>query len=266
MCTQVSGAENNESTSRKDPAGHCIWYGECNINSFGLKQNCPYNGTAKPIPDNDGIEILTRLCPNLSPQSVCCDSNQLKTMDRSISLAANFLKRCPSCMSNFLKQICEMTCSPNQSKFIKVVDVDTNPTTNKTFINGIEYYITNKYLQGTYDSCKQVSVPSTGQLAMDIMCGSWGAAKCTAMRWFNYMGTAVATNPFVPFNIHFMNTSEPIVNGFIPANPTVTPCNKAVNVSIKLMEKKKFLQGQGLSQTLIDFAYKFFMKTIYFSL
>ena len=56
----------------------------------------------------------------------CCDTAQLKAMDYNINLAANFLQRCPSCMSNLIKHFCEMTCATNQSKFIGVVDVKNN--------------------------------------------------------------------------------------------------------------------------------------------
>lgn len=34
-------------------------------------------------------------------------------------------------------------------------------------------------MNGTYDSCKQVSVPSTSRLALDLMCGEWGASRCS---------------------------------------------------------------------------------------
>lgn len=56
----------------------------------------------------------------------CCDTNQLKTMDQSIKLAANFLKRCPSCLQNLVKHICDFTCGVDQSRFINVTDVQLN--------------------------------------------------------------------------------------------------------------------------------------------
>lgn len=99
-------------------------------------------------------------------------------------------------------------------------------------ITGIELHITNEYLQGTYNSCKHVSVPSTGQLALDIMCGDWGAARCSANKWFQYMGNADG-NPFVPFQITYKNSSEP-VGPYVPINPKIIPCSQAPNVSITL--------------------------------
>lgn len=73
-------------------------------------------------------------------------------------------------------------------------------------------------------------MPSTGQLALDIMCGEWGASRCTPLKWFHFMGDA-ENNIYVPFQITYKNTDEPI-GPFIPVDPVITPCNKALNVSI----------------------------------
>ncbi|KAJ8923333.1 hypothetical protein NQ315_001891 [Exocentrus adspersus] len=217
-------ATSNESTSRSDTPGHCIWYGECN-QVGSRKQNCLYNGTALPL-NGTGPAILKKWCPHISPEATCCDVQQLKSFDSNIVMAANFLKRCPSCMQNLVNHLCDMTCSTNQSKFINVTKTANNPKTNKTYITEIDLYISEDYLQGTYESCKQVAVPSTGQLALDIMCGSWGAAKCSAMRWFSFMGDAVS--PFVPFQINYKNETA-VIDGFTPMNPRVIPCSRGVD-------------------------------------
>lgn len=47
-------------------------------------------------------------------------------MNKNIKLAANFLDRCPSCMANLVKHLCEFTCSPKQSEFIHVVETKNN--------------------------------------------------------------------------------------------------------------------------------------------
>lgn len=104
--------------------------------------------------------------------------------------------------------------------------------TGKKYVNKIDVFITNKYLEGTFNSCSKVSVPSTGQLAMDIMCGIWGASRCTPMKWFHYMGDA-ENNGYVPFQITYKNTDVPVGN-FTPVDPIVTPCSKALNVSNEL--------------------------------
>ncbi|XP_022916873.2 NPC intracellular cholesterol transporter 1 isoform X2 [Onthophagus taurus] len=211
----------------KSDDGHCIWYGQCN-NDGGLTQNCWYNGTAIPMEDPDGLELIQKWCPHMLTSdkiSTCCDSNQLKVMDEKINLAAGFLQRCPSCMNNLVKHFCEMTCATNQSKFINIVSTKPNGNIkNETYITEIDVYMANDYLEGTYQSCKQVSVPSTGQKALDIMCGSWTSTRCSAKRWFDYMGNK--NTPFVPFPINYKNSSSD--GSFIPANPPVTPCSKAL--------------------------------------
>lgn len=74
-------------------------------------------------------------------------------------------------------------------------------------------------------------VPSTGLLALDMMCGDWGASRCSPRKWFTYMGDAEG-NPYVPFQITYMvqPNTDPI-DGYIPQNPKVVPCYQAVNVS-----------------------------------
>lgn len=87
-------------------------------------------------------------------------------------------------------------------------------------------------MNGTYNSCSQVQVPSTGLLALDLMCGDWGASRCSPTKWFAFMGDA-AGSPYVPFQItykHYPNTTE--VNGFTPVDPRVVPCSEKLDVSI----------------------------------
>lgn len=78
----------------------------------------------------------------------------------------------------------------------------------------------------------QVIVPSTGNLALDIMCGEWGASRCSPKKWFDYMGDAVDNSAYVPFQITYI--TEPIP-GYTQHDPPTVPCNKAANVSIKLI-------------------------------
>lgn len=91
-------------------------------------------------------------------------------------------------------------------------------------------HITEAYIDGTYDSCKQVSMPSTGQLAMDLICGSWGSQKCTAKRWFDYMGEPEG-NSFVPFKIKYVTHNSTVpVNRMKPLDSKIVPCYQAVDV------------------------------------
>jgi Niemann-Pick C1 protein len=96
-----------------------------------------------------------------------------------------------------------------------------------SYINGIQAYFTPKYFNETYKSCSRVSMPSSGQLALDLMCGEYGSSRCSPEKWFHYMGDN--SNPFVPFQIDYIATDKPI-DGFKPMDPEITPCNKPLNV------------------------------------
>lgn len=87
-----------------------------------------------------------------------------------------------------------------------------------------------KFNQGLTQVSVQVSVPSTGQLAMDLMCGTWGSLRCSSNRWFEYMGTA-KDNPFVPFQINYINSTSAKIGNYTPLSMPVTPCSKPLDVS-----------------------------------
>jgi hypothetical protein len=43
----------------------------------------------------------------------------------------------------------------------------------------------------------------------------------------------VKGNPFVPFQITYIETDKPI-GKYVPMNPSVTPCNKGISVSTEI--------------------------------
>lgn len=99
-------------------------------------------------------------------------------------------------------------------------------------MNEIDLYITEQFINETYKSCKNVVFPSSGQLGLDLMCGGWGAAKCSALRWYGFMGDA--EEDVVPFQINYLvQKSAAKVDGFTPFNPRVIPCNESVDVRIR---------------------------------
>lgn len=159
-------------------------------------------------------------------------------------------------MANLVSTICQMTCSPTQSTFLEVKTTKVNPENNSTYITALDYYITQDFMDKIYDSCKQVgttyflihiqlgldkmsvqvSVPSTGQLALDLMCGNWGSLRCSSNRWFEYMGNTEG-NPFVPFQINYINSTSAKVGNYTPLSMPVTPCSKPLDVSAVFLKK-----------------------------
>lgn len=103
-------------------------YGQCGHNLYKAPLNCPYTGPAKPL-SVDGQKLLALNCPHLLTDdgkgiNTCCDEKQLSTLDSSLKLAANFLNRCPSCMRNLVRHICDFTCGVNQSLHVNVTSTE----------------------------------------------------------------------------------------------------------------------------------------------
>jgi Niemann-Pick C1 protein len=129
--------------------------------------------------------------------NTCCDEKQVASLDVNLGMASGFIKRCPSCLQNFVRHFCEMTCASNQSDFLVVKGINQDKSklyllsttkllifplfleTNSSYITEVDLHITTNYMEGTYNSCRQVYVPALGQLALDIMCGQWGASRCS---------------------------------------------------------------------------------------
>lgn len=135
-------------TSPSPAKGHCIWYGQCS-NAGGKVKNCPYTGPAKPL-NPSSANTLKKWCPHLFPENsdapskficffmecrfdynskfvsvnTCCDEKQVASLDVNLGMASGFIKRCPSCLQNFVRHFCEMTCASNQSDFLVVKGID----------------------------------------------------------------------------------------------------------------------------------------------
>lgn len=88
-----------------------------------------------------------------------------------------------------------------------------------------------RILNKTFDFLfEQVSVPATGQLALDFMCGEYPAARCSANKWFNFMGDA--SGVYVPFQINYVQHADtsPTPDGYTPLNPKTYACSSSLSV------------------------------------
>ncbi|XP_070506187.1 NPC intracellular cholesterol transporter 1 homolog 1b-like [Chironomus tepperi] len=229
---QVLSQNGSEYSEKK-----CTWYGICDRVKTGSAEkikNC-LNDTS-PIPLNkSGRESLLQWCSHLVPERgdayTCCDNEQIDELNENIKIASSLLNRCPSCMKNLVTHICDYICSPHHSDFIKVKRTKQNKK-NQAYVDEIDLYVTEEYLNGTYESCKNVLMPSTGQKAIDLMCGQWGAVKCSPLRWFQHMGDdKPGGEERIPFQMNYkpVKSNEVLKDGIKPLNPLVTPCNQSVN-------------------------------------
>ncbi|CAL1681672.1 unnamed protein product [Lasius platythorax] len=184
---------------------YCAWYGQCGRSGIHPRTCVAKNITARPINNTEAEAILQKRCPHFfendeSPET-CCNADQIITMDTSMGMAEGIFGRCAICVRNMFRLICDLTCSPEQGRFVKVTKNDTDA--------GIEYvveseiHVTEEYINATYNSCKNVVVPSSGYLAMDVGCGSHGASGCSPKLWYEYMGNP-KTNPVTPFKMNYV--------------------------------------------------------------
>ncbi|XP_055525163.1 NPC intracellular cholesterol transporter 1 homolog 1b [Wyeomyia smithii] len=203
---------------------HCVMYGICHSSGVHY-QNCWTNETAKPLGNSAAVEIMRRRCGFMFESDdtpVCCNLDQLRELDSNFKNGEGIFGRCETCVRNMLFSVCSMACSPEQSRFLT-----SYQDANEEYVERVEYRIDRAHIQGVYDSCKGVVVPSSGKYGMDMACGGWESTRCTAERWYEYMGDS-RINEFVPFLIEYQFPDDPEVR----YNREVLHCNEAYNDSV----------------------------------
>lgn len=157
--------------------------------------------------------------------------------------------------------ICDLTCSPHQSKFMKATDVRTNDgkvscgllctlvfydipivsypiltinacnfekkrcfflPTDKKYIQQIQLYLTKKYMDEAYRSCETVGF-LMGK-AISMICGV--LSDCNSVKFFKSMGES----SLAPFEIIYTRMDK-AMNDIEPLNPEAIPCNLKIGVS-----------------------------------
>ena len=173
---------------RKD--GYCVMYGQLPNSEVTV----PYNDVAKNFTE-ESFEILKNTCPHLAKEGLnktvgCCNIGQLKSLEKNLKTAATLFSRCPSCSKNFYNMWCDFTCSPNQSMFMDYT------------YGFASYYVSDKFANGLYDSCKDVTFPGSNGKVMDLMCGTT-AKLCNKEKFLHFVGTPGNGAPFnIVFNIN----------------------------------------------------------------
>ncbi|XP_076237952.1 NPC intracellular cholesterol transporter 1 homolog 1b [Calliopsis andreniformis] len=213
LLTLTHGADNDQY--------HCVMYGDCGVTEKGLNRTCVNNTFAQLVNNTDAEKHLREKCPkyfqdNDTPK-LCCDVDNINTLVTQLNMAEGIFARCPTCLKNMYHLLCDLSCSPEQSRFIRITKQDMNED-NRAYVTEMEVYVAQEYMDKTYDSCKNVIHPASGNLGMDLGCGVHGASRCTAKLWYEYQGDPTA-NPFVPFRMIFM-PDKPYWNH------SVKPCEK----------------------------------------
>ncbi|GFY26132.1 NPC intracellular cholesterol transporter 1 [Trichonephila clavipes] len=211
--------------------GHCIMHGFCGENDYG-DATCSYNGTAKLLEDEEALETLQEICPDIIRETnvLCCSPEQINQLQKNLEIAATLgLARCPSCLSNFRKNFCQFACSAKQSNFLKIEKLGKSDE-GDLVIEKLTYFMSKRYAEGMFASCKDIQGLTPGSTVLDLMCGGWGR-ECTAERWLNFMGSTPADDGFSPFEIkyHLTSDSSLVVDGqiFHPMNENTTSCSES---------------------------------------
>lgn len=109
---------------------------------------------------------------------------------------------CPACRNNFRAFWCTFTCSPDQATFLNVTATQET-TTGQTGVKSMDFFVSQQFAEGFYDSCKGVQVGATNGYAMDLIGG--GAKNYSA--FLNFMGTEQDMGS--PFQINFPSVVPP---------------------------------------------------------
>ncbi|XP_075063346.1 NPC1-like intracellular cholesterol transporter 1 [Mixophyes fleayi] len=218
--------------------GFCSMYTECGINPdvsnslIPAITPCVSNEKARKI-NGTHLLLLRDVCPMLyngdDNTYVCCAPDQLRSIQRSFALSKVILSRCPSCADNFANIHCQNTCSPNQSLFINVTRTFNTTINGKPELGLLEYqcFYQRQFADKTFDSCKNVRLPSTGGYALDTMCGRYGAKLCTSQRWLDFQGDI--SNGLAPLVIDFrlLDSGTEVGGGIVPHDSTVWSCSES---------------------------------------
>ncbi|XP_020240541.1 NPC intracellular cholesterol transporter 1 isoform X2 [Cajanus cajan] len=178
---------------------YCAMYDICGQRSDGKALNCPY-GSPSVKPDDLLSAKIQSLCPTITG-NVCCTADQFDTLRVQVQQAVPILVGCPACLRNFLNLFCELSCSPNQSLFINVTSI--SEVNGNMTVDGIEFYITETFGEGLYESCKDVKFGTMNTRAIDFV----GAGASNFKEWFAFLGQKVPPGfPGSPYSIQFKTT------------------------------------------------------------
>ncbi|KAL2936836.1 NPC intracellular cholesterol transporter 1-like protein 1b [Bienertia sinuspersici] len=161
---------------------------------------------------------IQSLCPTITG-SVCCTERQFDTLRSQVQQAIPLLVGCPACLRNFLNIFCELSCSPNQSLFINVTS--TAKVSGNLTVDGIEFFVSEDFGEGLYDSCKDVKFGSMNTRAIDFV----GAGAKNYEEWFAFIGQKAGLGmPGSPYSINF-HISAPESSGMQLMDVSTYSCN-----------------------------------------
>jgi len=247
-------------TQGKDE-GRCVLFGRCGDSIGGAAITCVVDQPPKKL-EPEYVSSLQEYCPELLEKygtNLCCSPEQVHDLVGNLALPQGLVGRCASCFHNMRQAFCEFTCSPYQYQFMNVTKKDPSqelleddyvysdeeeqavtekpvsgeePVKHPFMVNTADVFIKRSYIEGTYESCKNVLMASTNRPAMDVLCGPHGSHRCSADKWYTYMGST--ENGFSPYSIVYrvVDDNNPAPEGIVPISFETSQCSVAPTVSL----------------------------------
>ncbi|KAJ3911368.1 hypothetical protein F5877DRAFT_73238, partial [Lentinula edodes] len=163
---------------------------------------CPYDGPPKE-PSTSTRNVLREVCgPEFS-------SGPLTTLEDNFRIVDKIVSACPACKNNFHDFFCKFTCSPNQGSFLNVTSTQTT-NNDQIAVKSVDFYFGPQFVQGFFESCKDVKFDASSGYAMDFI---GGGAK-NYHDFFKFLEEEKDMGS--PFQINFPSTSTPgFILGFV---------------------------------------------------
>ncbi|XP_054166103.1 uncharacterized protein LOC128963614 [Oppia nitens] len=205
----------------------CLMKGICGETAFGAIP-CVVDEEPTSISNPIALEELKEMCPHLATSdspSVCCSEQQVIRLNQTFEMLSMFLKECPTCVRNFEKIICHLSCGRDQHNFMKVTETKTNED-GKQMVSEVQYFVNDDWVKGIYDSCKEVH--RLGFNVLDHYCKPFKAVDCNHQRFLQFIGGNAEHFGHSPFEINFIFTNDDSVVSdgvtYIPAKQPFYKC------------------------------------------
>ncbi|VDL60820.1 unnamed protein product [Hymenolepis diminuta] len=197
----------------------CVMYGMCS-----KRQYCLVNHP----PKSNATFFYNKVCSIDSPVQ-CCDQTQLKKLEDNLDMLAMLVRdttKDKTCYDGLLQIFCDITCSPQQSNLVKIVDY--NSTTNA--VTSINFRLLRPKAQKIFDACAKIDA-FLGR-AIDFICKE---EKCDMEAFFQSLGAPKSKGGRSPYEINFVYIPDdqvPVLNEADIANATITTTTTSTPQSV----------------------------------
>ncbi|CAI5444262.1 unnamed protein product [Caenorhabditis angaria] len=175
--------------------GVCLIRGECHHYDEDNVTPCVLNDTENREPHvfdktnfPEEMKVMQEMCPNLvkndGTAAVCCTVEQFHRVIAQLRKSSPLIGKCPSCFTNFANIWCQFTCSPNQSKFLKILEIGPNNSVFK-----VQYELDENFANRMFDSCKDVKLGTDAKKPALKMMSISSKQPISLRNWLEFMGT-----------------------------------------------------------------------------